>query len=161
MTTIACDLNGMAADSKCVFGETFFPCEKIIRLPDGSLLATAGTDVYTKPFINKMMLGEIPDIIAPPETSDKPDPDFAAIHLTKDGVFIYDDAYSATKVTSGKFAIGTGGIVAISWLLNGATPQRAVEMACQVDNNSGLPVHYEPLVRANDTTRNRSKNSRS
>lgn len=147
MTTIACNLEGMASDSKCVFGETFFQCEKIIRLPDGSLLATAGTDIYTKPFINKMMAGEVPDVLDPPDTTDKPDPDFAAIHLTREGLFIYDDSYSSTKVISGKFAIGTGGMVAISWLLNGATPQQAVERACEVDNNSGLPVFYEPLVK--------------
>lgn len=139
MTTIACDLNGMAADSKCVFGDINFPIGKIFRLPDGTLLATAGTAAYTAPFEQAMKEGKVPEL--------KPDADsdFCAIHLTKDGVFAYDCSYHPDRVLSGKCAIGTGAQVAMSWLLNGATPQQAVERACEVDNNSGLPVQYEPL----------------
>lgn len=140
MTTIAADLNGMAADSKCCFGDIHFPVAKIIRLKDGSLLATAGTATYTGPFEAAMLAGETPKL-----KEDSPDTDFAALHLTKAGLFVYDCSWHPDRVLSGHCAIGTGAMVAMSYLLNGASPSVAVERACEVDNNSGLPVQTELL----------------
>lgn len=139
MTTIAADLKGMAADSKCVFGDIHFRIAKIFRLKDGSLLATAGTSTYTAPFEAAMLAGKKPIL------KDVVENDFAALHLTADGLFIYDCTWHADRVLSGKCAIGTGAMVAMSHLINGATLKVAVERACEVDNNSGLPVQVEYL----------------
>jgi len=147
MTTIAASVEHgvMAADSKCVFGDTFFPCDKIFRLPDGSLLAVAGADPYTRPFVNQMMQGITPDLLPPPASDDIPDPEFSAILLNKDGLFIFDESYSSTKVNTGQYAIGTGGMPALSHLMDGDSPEEAVRKAIRVDNNSGLPVQMMTL----------------
>ena len=143
MTTIAASVKHgtMAADSKCVFGDMHFPVTKIFKLPDGSLLGTAGTALYTAPFEAAMLAGKV-YVPTEPVTSDT---DFAALHLKKDGLYIFDNSFHADKVEHGVCAIGTGGMIAFSYLLGGAAPSEAVEKACQVDNNSGLPVHVETL----------------
>jgi len=147
VTTIAASAKhgSMAADSKCIFGDTHFQCDKIYRLPDGSLLGTAGSDAYTRPFVDQMLLGEVPALRAPQESTDQPEPEFAALHLTDEGLFVYDDVYSKIKVNSGYYAIGSGGMPALSHMMDGDLPEVAVTKACRVDNNSGLPVLTETL----------------
>ena len=143
MTTIAASVKHgcMAADSKCIFGDIHFPVVKIFRLPDGSLLGTAGSALYTAPFEAAMKAGQV---YVPIEqvTSDT---DFAALHLRKDGLYLFDESFHADRIEHGVCGVGTGGMVALSYLLNGFTPAEAVARACEVDNNSGLPVHTENL----------------
>ena len=143
MTTIAASVKHgtMAADSKCVFGDMHFPVVKIFRLPDGSLLGTAGSALYTAPFEAAMLAGKV-YIPIEPVTSDT---DFAALHLTKHGLFLFDVSFYSDRVGHGLCAIGTGGMIAYSYLLDGESPALAVTKACAVDINSGLPVQTETM----------------
>ncbi len=143
MTTIAASVKhgSMASDSKCVFGDIHFPVTKIFRLPDGSLLGTAGASTYTIPFETAMREGRV---YAPTE-SPNGEADFAALRLSKDGLYMYDSSFAAEKVLHGVCAVGTGNMIALSYLLDGASPSLAVEKACRVDNNSGLPVQSKKI----------------
>ena len=143
MTTIAASVKHgcMAADSKCVFGDAYFRINKIFRLSDGSLLGTAGAAIYTAPFEEAMKAGKRYEF-KEPLTSDI---DFAALHLTKQGLFVFDNSFHADKIEDGYFAVGSGGMIAYSYLIDDCHPSVAVEKACRVDVNSGLPVHTETL----------------
>ena len=66
---------------------------------------------------------------------------FEALILTKTGELVYyDDTLSRDTLKHDYYAIGSGGDAARGAMAMGATPIKAVEIACTVDLYSGLPV---------------------
>ena len=67
--------------------------------------------------------------------------DFEAVVLDKNGkLWHYDETLTPAEILEPFFSIGTGAHAALGALHAGASPEQAVEIACKIDNNSGLPV---------------------
>lgn len=70
--------------------------------------------------------------------------EFWALELSKDGLTMWDEELTPYPAMRTFHAIGSGGKVATAAMLLGCTPEKAVELACEIDSNSGLPlqIHY-------------------
>ena len=134
MTTIAADRFGMAADQKVVDGDTNYRTRKI--WPIGRAIVGAAGDntaiVKFTRWMEKGGKGKTPTFDA--------EEDFEAMVLTPAGLFVYDKSCQPDEVADPFYAIGSGKQAALAAMHMGATPQRAVEIACLVDNYSGEPV---------------------
>lgn len=131
MTTIAYKDGVLAADSLATFGSATFKETKITRLPDGTVVAIAGEGSAGNRFLEWLM-GEGEEM---PEQQD-----FAALRVTADGVLVYTGEYTTAALTTDPVAIGSGGNFAIAGMHLGMTAAEAVQLATEIDPNSGGPV---------------------
>jgi len=139
MTTIAADLETMAADSKCVLDGVSFQTPKIFR-KRGVLIGTAGDSGPGNKFIEWYgSKRKRPTLEA--------DDEFEALVLTPKGLVYYGKDFEAVPITDGEFAIGSGSVAALTAMrVYGASPEEAVEAACQVDEGTEGPVQSLGLV---------------
>lgn len=132
MTTIACNLEQMAADSAVVMGDTRALCCKVSRIKD-ALVGYAGDSALGEKFLHWLRNG-----------GDKPamdkDAEFCALVLTKAGIHHYEYDCEATLLKNEFWAIGTGGLHALTAMNLGCSPEGAVEQAIAFDINSAGPV---------------------
>lgn len=131
MTTIVGTHGALVTDSRCADGDQQWLVDKVERIGD-ALYAAAGDASDAEKFyawIRRGKRGKRPDL----------DESFDALVLTKDGLFLYDKGLYPMKLLN-EHAIGSGAKAARGALLAGAAPERAVEIACQVDAGSSGPV---------------------
>lgn len=140
MTTILASHHerAMLSDSSALAGDTVIPMDKIMRLSDGSLLATAGSVRGGERFIDWYEGGRVGDC---PKLGGS----FEALMLNDEGLFYYDKKGAMMRVTTGVMGIGSGGKAALAAHLAGASLKKAVEIACAIDGYSKPPVHWEKL----------------
>lgn len=143
MTTIAYRKGVMAADSKTSFGDVSYArSTKIHKLADGSLIGFSGSATSCERMLEVMKHA----IIGGGLSHD-------LFQECKGASAIYVDASSEKVycIEGGKrsgyfelegefFADGSGFIVALAAMKAGASAEKAVEIACELDNNSGGPV---------------------
>lgn len=143
MTTIAYRRGIMASDSKTSYGDVSFArSTKIHKLSDGSLVGFSGTATSCERMLEAMKHA----IIGGGLTHD-------LFHECKGASAIYVEAATEKVycIEGGKrsgyfelegefFADGSGFIVALAAMKAGASAEKAVEIACELDNNSGGPV---------------------
>lgn len=144
---MACDSSW--TDSSDLFGTSM---NKIIRLKSGALLGEAGDN--DSRHLVKMLQGvktfeQMPSALELAACCI----DYAAVILFPNGdmaqisITRYNDngemAYcaGAWPVNRGCTAVGSGGHVAVGAMRAGKGAREAVEIACEVDNNSRRPVH--------------------
>lgn len=130
----------MASDTRATLGDMSFPTKKIHKAGD-SLVGCAGGGNDCDFFIRWVAAGMIDDQRPVMESPDE----FQALVLNYDGLFYYDHSCVAYKIERDFHAIGTGGMAALAALMCGKTPKRAVEIACKINPNSGLPVEVLSL----------------
>jgi ATP-dependent protease HslVU (ClpYQ) peptidase subunit len=141
MTTIAANKRSMAADQKVTDGDRNFRNHKLRRI--GSAVVGAGGDGPSiARFFRWIEFGRQDE---PPKLGK--DDELEALVLTADGLFVYGRDCVPEEVLDDFYAIGTGAQAALSAMHMGATPKRAVEIACRVDNNTGGPVDVLGLKR--------------
>jgi hypothetical protein len=132
MTTIACNRDEMAADSRTSDSCTYFTTtDKIVRLGDALVGCCGNLDSIAKFLDWYQKRGDIPDF---------DDDDFEAIVLKKDGMFLYANSCRERRIKDKYFATGSGGMAALAAMHCGKTPAEAVRVAIRCDKNSGLPV---------------------
>ncbi len=130
MTTIATDGRSMAGDGRGV-GSGFIRGEsevKVCKLSDGRLLGYSGTTCAAKAYIEHLESGG-----ERPKLADH----FLALVLDTDGtaqIHYHDDMPDDVDIPA---VLGTGGTLALGAMLAGATPRRAVQIACMRDPHSG------------------------
>lgn len=137
MTTILGDfkLGVMVADSNMVEGDRVWSVRKILR-SRGALVACAGDVAQGNAFTDWWKAG----------AENSPDfyfGDSTALVLDDTGLYLFDASTLAlTRVTSGREAIGSGGVAAICAYeaLAWTDPARAVRIACKHDSGSRPPV---------------------
>ena len=141
MTTIICDLERMVCDSRVVDGDLHYPGQKVYPLR-GWLVGVAGEGRAMALFIRWFEAG----CLEPAPELTKRDGTLRALVLGADGIAVYDEGFAREPVKRGYHAVGTGASAAIGALMgaerggNTITLEDAVEIACDLDNNSGLPV---------------------
>jgi len=146
MTTIAANLEGMAADSFLSDGNAV--C-KIIELPN-MLIGYSGEVFYAQMLADWIKDGERG--LCPPwdeNFSDKDDraADTALLILNSSGLFLMDGRGKKVRVARNYAAIGSGADIALGALYHNHTPQQAVEAACAHDSATKPPVVYVELPR--------------
>lgn len=139
-TIVASRLHGeMAADSAVTVGPVSFPTKKVFRIGD-CLVGTAGLTRVCNAFVEWLANGG--DI---PKFSEDDHGEFEALVLSHEGIFYYEADFIPQKIERKYHAIGSGAQSAITSMIHGKTPRRAVEVACDVDPQSGRPVDVMKL----------------
>ncbi len=141
MTTIAASRTEMAADSKCTNGNQSFKTRKLYRIGD-AIVGAAGNDGGINKFLEWIRAGD-PDLETPKFAKDD---ELEALVLTPAGLFSYGTSCAPDEVLDEFYAIGSGGNAALAAMHLGCSPSAAVEVACKVDNGSGLPVQAFALA---------------
>lgn len=133
MTTVFASLKHgvMVSDSKCTADTEWFPMTKVYRHED-ELIGLAGNVRDALAWLRWYSEGK---------KGAKPKGEgFAAMILRKDGLYGVSSDTFEMLIERGFYGIGSGGGIAVGAFMAGANPKRAVEIACQVDANSGGEV---------------------
>lgn len=137
MTTIAGSWaeRRIVADTKASDGDVKWSAPKIERI-DGSLYGCAGNCTDIEKFLRwRRNQGRKPRIGM----------EFRAIELNVAGLWLWDGGLAAFKPGCDFVAIGSGAKAAFAANKMGADAQKAVEVACEVDDASELPIQVETL----------------
>lgn len=147
MTTILATRDRMISDSKATIHSAglVYPATKIFR-GRGMIVGACGDNGDCTRFIEWAQSG----YKGRPEFTFKKDEEEDAIVglvLKADGIYIFCPSYPVPeKINAEFYAIGSGGDAARTAMILGQEPERAVEIACQVDEqNSGLPLQILKL----------------
>lgn len=134
MTTIAADAKRglMACDSMTSTADSWWPSTKVHRAAD-ALIGGAGEAASIRQFVAWYADGQRNPR---PKISDN----FCALVMNKEGLFYWASNLVPEPIERGFHAIGSGGNAALGALLAGASVQKAVHIACQVDTSSGGEV---------------------
>ncbi len=136
------------ADSRSVWNyRRLSTTRKVFRVSDGGLVCGAGNQQALFAcfrFIDKGGSGgEVPYV---PQQDPCSDNSFTVLHLRPDrSLMLYGDYFEPTPVLDDVHAIGSGGDVVRTALHLGKTPEEAMELACELDFNTGPPVVVERL----------------
>jgi ATP-dependent protease HslVU (ClpYQ) peptidase subunit len=141
MTTIAANLDGMAADGFMSDGSL---TKKLMRGP-GCIVGFAGDAYGGRALASWWVEGRRGP---PPDQSDV-DRDSRAelLVLSRSGLACVNYQGMVMELIGPYAVIGSGGDLALGAMLAGMSPEEAVAIACQRDAMSKLPVHYEALGR--------------
>ena len=137
MTTIVADLREGA-----LYGDTFTGYGVVDKLWRGrgksGIFGAAGHDTVIARFQAHVVEGKKkPDQII---SADDDRESFWALQLTCDGrLLVWGEAMRAEPILSPFWAIGSGGDAAIGAMKAGASPQRAIEIAAELDRNTKPP----------------------
>jgi hypothetical protein len=139
MTCIVATKTHMYCDSKVTSGDSHFPGAKIFRVRD-DIVGTAGNNQGIEKFL-RWYSGKRHKPLEPGKSDN-----FDIIVLTHDGIFSFANCSFPDKVDRDFHVVGTGGSLAHAAMLAGASPRRAVEIACEISNGCGLPVQELSLL---------------
>lgn len=132
MTTIACNRQEMAADSLAVTDNRKCRVRKLFR-GRGAIIGVSGSAEHAVMFVHWYHNGA--------DLNDRPrDLDIGALVLDKNGVFRYEGNCYPYEVLDEFAAVGSGADAGLAAMIMGATPERAVTVACEVDLHTGPPV---------------------
>lgn len=138
MTTVFADAKAgvMVSDSRCSGGDIWFPMTKVHRVGD-ELVGIVGTVSQGACWLEWYRGGRAG---AKPKLTG-----FGALILRPTGLVEVDVDCSEQVVERGFHGAGTGGGFAVAAFMAGADPVRAVEIALQIDTNSGGEVVLHKL----------------
>lgn len=144
MTTIACNGMSMAGDGFVTNGDVVFSRSfaKVRRLSDGRIAGVSGSAFHVAPFLEWLEDG-----------GEKPKIDvenFEALVLHVDGTCLCYDADCRSIPEELPTASGSGKAFALGAMDAGATPEEAVEIACDRDCSSGgtvIVLHLESKLK--------------
>ena len=140
MTTVAANLEMLAVDSQVTAGNTksIAGPSKLKRVGDKVFAATARTGDARK--FSRWVQAGMPE-------DDKPSMEegFAAVMLSADGLTEYYDDLEPVEIAEGFTAVGSGAQLAIGAMAAGASPERALHIACEWNIHTGPPVVVEKL----------------
>lgn len=137
MTTIAWTGSEVAADTRGVVGDLVqqSPTIKLLERK-GVIYCLTGDFGQCLAVVDWLISGA--SIDEAPQFLDEPGFDILVIEDSDTG-HIYSASYHSYPVDP-PVTMGTGHHVAIGAIMAGASAYQAVEIACKLDNNSGLPV---------------------
>lgn len=154
MTTIAYRDGMVAADSRACRGQVIFSdrVTKLRRLRDGRVAAVTGEVARFAAFAD--WLDQPP---ARRQSADRPplDDDTTVIVFATDWIEVHE-VTGSFRLAAAPFAVGSGMMAARAAMAAGATAERAVAIAIEIDPGSGGPVQtatVEPPGRSDDVHR--------
>ena len=144
MTTIAWTGLEVAADTRCTAGDLILqsPTEKLTK-HKGVIYCLAGNFAQAQAVVDWLKRGADPS-----EEPTFTDPEFGVL-VIKDYVTGYIFVNELLSAPAGPpITMGTGDAIAMGAILAGASAEKAVEIACKLDPNSGPPVQVMKVCRA-------------
>ena len=138
MTTCAADYRTrtIAADTRVQTEGTWWPGEKIYRVPQG-LFAGAGDATEINRYLAWLRKGQ-----KGPRPKAK---SFEGLLMTEEGLFLIDSDGDTHRIERGWHAIGSGTHAALAAMMMGADPRRAVEVAAAIDTGTGGEISVASL----------------
>lgn len=138
MTTIFSDVKAgvMVCDSKCTSGEVWYPMTKVHRVGK-ELIGLAGSVKESLAWLDWYRSGK--KGVRPKLEM------FQGLCLRPDGLYELGADGLVQLVERGFHGIGSGGGYAVAAFMAGADPKKAVDIACEIDNESGGDVHVHAL----------------
>lgn len=135
MTTIAANRKMMSADTKVTDDGSQYYTSKIFVIGD-SIVGVAGDVARTCKFLAWMRQGQPKDAST---VMDGDDPEFQALVVNRNGIFVYMDTCEPDKLHDSFFAIGSGGAAAMAVMAKpfNYDPKRAVTHAAKIDPYTG------------------------
>ena len=153
MTTIACNRECMAADTRVSTGGAHYHANKIFRI-GCSLFGTAGDGSmglvmvdWLKTTRNRQRLYK--------DFADYERDEVWLIELNPGGIYLWTGWGLPEKINDQRYAIGSGQLSALTELDSGGTPEAAVSAALHYDQYSGAPLQVEYLLPPELKTRKR------
>ena len=150
MTTIAIDASGhwIAADGQVSCGGAVERLnEKKLRVEDGkdgpTVYVMAGTTCMFDPLVKWHKEGADPAKVPPAS-----DAEWCLITIDRQGLRTYSHRAPYPERSSYPFTTGTGHEYAMGALKAGASAQRAVEIACEIDIHSGGEIQVVNIKEA-------------
>lgn len=146
MTTIIATRKEMVADSRTSWDVDYCTTPGKIEVVRRCVIGCAGDT----PAINKFLTwfrkprSEVEPFFAGTDGDDS----FVALALARNGLFLYADSCVPMRIGDEFMGIGSGGGFAKAAMMAGATSERAVEIACMCDKNSGPPIQRITLAQA-------------
>lgn len=140
MTTIACNREEMAADSRTSDDAVFYTTAGKITRVGNNLVGCCGNLDSIAKFLTWFRKKKKPKDC--PEFSGE---DFEAIVLSPGGMFMFANSCQPRRIVDEFYATGSGGMAALAALRCGKSPAEAVAIAILCDKNSGGPVVVERL----------------
>jgi hypothetical protein len=146
MTTIACTLNEMSADTAVVNGGPLYHADKLFRV-GVSILGTAGDGYMCLAFVEWFKSTR-----RSPQSLQKQIPiehrdSIIVMELKPGGIYLWNGWGVPERIHEKFYAIGSGSMVAIAELTRGVSPADAVKAACRWDENTHAPIQTERLKR--------------
>jgi ATP-dependent protease HslVU (ClpYQ) peptidase subunit len=146
MTTIVANRVCMAADSKVTEESTFYYTNKL-RVIRGCIVGGAGAtdavNIFLDWFRDGGAEGAAPYVELPKDGED--DAGIIVLVLSTRGLFLYTSCCEPDPLDDEFYAVGTGKGPALAAMRMGATPRRAVEVAAEIDPNTGGRVRVITL----------------
>lgn len=143
MTTIVCNRQGMAADTRCTGPGPMRHETKIYRVGI-SLFGLAGHASLGFVLLDWLRSPRNRDRLyklIPAEYRDEVE----IIELNPGGIVIWDGWGAGCRLNDDDYAIGSGGMSALAALRSGADLRASVRMAVGLDECSGEPIQVEYL----------------
>jgi ATP-dependent protease HslVU (ClpYQ) peptidase subunit len=138
MTTIFADLKSgvMVCDSKCTYSEIWFEKTKVFKIGD-ELIGFSGYTAESEKWLAWYAAGQ--NGPSPKITNSN------ALILSATNLLMLDGSGGHTAIECGYMGVGTGGPCATAAYMAGASPEKAVQIACRIDANSGGAVVVHKL----------------
>lgn len=150
MTTIACNLREIAADTRVGWegvGTDAFTGQKLFAAKNGALYGWTGENCTGSIRAMEWLLGDRPAETKPHPPEYEHDWDWKLIELSKDGIAIYNEYLEREVTLEPVLAVGSGRKVALYCMKYlRMSPAEAVREACRVDHSSEIPVYTASLV---------------
>lgn len=149
MTTIACNLKEIAADTRVTWegvGTDAFSGVKLFPARNGAIYGVTGEDCTGSIRALEWLQGDR-------KLANKPHPpeyehgwDWKLIELSKDGIAVYNPYLERDPTLEPFLSVGSGRKVAM-WCMKygGMSPAQAVREACRVDHYSEVPIYTASL----------------
>jgi hypothetical protein len=143
MTTIAANLECMAADTRVVHGGPYYHADKIFRIGE-SLFGTAGHGDMSLVMIEWLKTSRSRPALYK-QWADYDRDEIQILELNPRGLFLWTGWGVPERLNEVRFAIGSGAMAAIKGIDSGETPHQAVKGAPDYDEYTGAPIQVEFL----------------
>ena len=145
MTTIAANLECMAADQRMTSGNAPARVHKIRRIGD-SLYAGAGTTSLIVVFLDWLDAPKKDRLRLYRMIPEDSRHEFEVLELSPQGLALWDGWGARLPILDKFYAVGTGGLSAMQALKRGLSPEESISETFSLDECSGGTVECEYLL---------------
>ncbi|HUT03316.1 MAG TPA: hypothetical protein VM163_05440 [bacterium] len=150
MTTIACDRESIACDTRAGYTEvnddTFVSLKLYPAKSVGALYGLSGENCAGAIMALEWLQSERNPELKPRPPDYDHDWDWKLLELSRRGIAVYNEYLERDPIIERVAAIGSGAKVALYCMkILGMSPAEAVREACKVDHHSELPIYVVSL----------------
>lgn len=145
MTTIAANLECMAADQRCSYESgIYYPATKLFRIGD-SIFGCSGHGDMCLVMIEWLKTARNRQILYK-QWADYDRDQIELLELSPRGLFKWSGWGLPERINASRWAVGSGTVAAVKGMDRGETPEEAVKNAMNYDHYTGETVQVEWLI---------------